>query len=106
MQMIFSCEFIMDLWLFDIGERGVGESRVACELILAPVRLSFVPTIAQMLLSYWRQIKATHDIKRPIKTGTFDKLRQGDTSPLAGAGVQSDKLIMRNSMELQNVTLC
>ena len=56
--------------------RGVGERRVACELILACVRRSFVPTIAQMLLSYWRQIKATHDIKRPIKTGTFDKLRR------------------------------
>ena len=74
--MIYSCGFIMKLWLFDIVVGGVGESRVACELILARARLSFVPTIAQMLLSYWRQIKATHAIKRPIKTGTFDKLRR------------------------------
>ena len=86
--------------------RGVGERRVACELILDPCPAEFCANYRPNVVVILETDKSNTWHKKANKNRDLWQITATHLPSLAGARVQSDKLIMRNSMELQNVTLC
>ena len=98
-EVIYSCGFIMDWWL--ILERCWRESS-GMRTNPAEFCANFRPNVVVIL----ETDKSNTWHKKANKNRDLWQITATHLPSLAGARVQSDKLIMRNSMELQNVTLC